>query len=113
MKVKDITDMLDGFDIPVAYRAFPKEKVPSLPFAVYYYSGTDNFVADDKVSKFITGLTVELYTKTKSIATERKIESVLDAYEIPWEKSEDIEIESEHTVEVVYNMEVIIDDEQN
>ena len=48
---------------------------------------------------------MELYTDKKDPELEEKLEDILTAHEIPWEKSE-VWIESEKMYEVLYQTEI-------
>lgn len=96
---------IPGFDKKVAYRAFPKDKAPKLPYICYLETQTQNFTADNKVYEVIQGLDIELYTKTKSPDTESQVEAVLNNNGIVWEKYEDY-IEDEEVYMITYEVEV-------
>lgn len=83
-----------GIDGKVAYYAFPEGAAPELPYIVYIETSTDNFMAGNTVYFRRTSVDIELYTETKDPAAEAALEAVLNAAELPWEKSEDF-LESE------------------
>jgi len=106
MTLKEIKNMIDSIGLPSVYRAWPENRAPKLPYICYQLPNSDNFNADDTVFQQIEVLSIELYSREKSPETEKKVEDVLNASGIPWEKSE-IYIKSEHMMEVLYEMEVI------
>lgn len=112
MKYTDFDNMLGEIGLPRTYYAWPEDDpanpVPPLPYIVWYLPDTSNFSADDRVYQIITSLNVELYTATKDFETELRVETVLDAWNMVWDKTESY-IDSEHMYEVLYTMEVIID----
>lgn len=107
MLVEEIKDMLGQTGLAVTYYSWPEKEAPSLPYIVWYFPGSDNFAADDKVYKRIETLNIELYTKNKDFATEQVVEGVLEAHQMVWDRTESY-IESEHMYQVLYQMEVII-----
>jgi hypothetical protein len=61
--------------------------------------------ADNGVYFKISQLNMELYTDKKDPELEEKLEDILTAHEIPWEKSE-VWIDSEKMYEVLYQTEI-------
>lgn len=107
MTFREIAEMIEAIGLPFAYYSFPEGAAPLLPYIVYYYPGTENFPADNKVFQVIQTLNIELYTKTKDFSQEAAVEAVLDACGLVWDKTETY-INDEHMYEVLYEMEVII-----
>lgn len=103
MSLEELKVLLETTELPVAYRAFPENHAPSLPFICYLVSYSNNFDADDCVYQEITHINIELYTKTKSPETELVLENALSAF--CWEKSEEY-LENEHCYEIIYEIEV-------
>ena len=101
-----IVDMIEEMGLPFAYDHFAEGESPSPPFIVFLMSRSDNFGADDKVYQKINELHIELYTDKKDPTSEALVETVLDRYEIYWEKYEEY-IAEEKLYEVDYTMEVI------
>lgn len=62
--------------VDVAYDHF--EKAPSLPFIVYVDEGKESFIADSKIYTKKRNIRIELYTETKDLATEEKLENFLE-----------------------------------
>ena len=69
------------------------------------FPGSENFAADDVVYVEFSNLSIELYTDEKDPELEDRVEAVLNAHEIFWNKSE-VWIESEKLYEVLYQMTV-------
>ena len=94
---------LPGMEGKVAYRAFPKDEDPELPYIAYLITNSDNFYADNYV--FATGdeIDIELYSKLKNKELERKIEELLNNNEIPWER-DDTYIDDEEVYETIYTI---------
>lgn len=78
---------------------------------MFKFPDTDNFAADGKVYCKVYQLDVELYTDLKSPELEAKVEELLDSYELFYERTETY-FESEKLYEVLYEMEVLLDAEE-
>lgn len=78
---------------PTRYSHFTTAQAP--PFICYIDDGEENFHADDIVLVEGTLVNVELYTKNKDLAAERKIKELFQQNKIPYEKGPTIHIESE------------------
>lgn len=96
--------IMNDFGIPFAYDHFAEGESPDPPFICYLLSGSDNFAADGRVYFKINDVSIELYTDTKDLLVEQKLEDVLDKYGIFYEKSETW-IDSEKLYEVLYQFE--------
>lgn len=97
--------MLNEMGIPFAYDHFAEGESPEPPFICYLLPQSDHFSADGKVYYKISGVHIELYTDIKDLSVEQKVEAVLDAHGIFYEKSE-VWIESERLYEVLYTFEM-------
>lgn len=102
---QEIEEKLKELGIPIAYRQFTEETAVPEPYLVWYFDRSDNFGADDGVYCKIYELDIELYTGEKDFELEEKIEEMLDALDLFWQKEEQW-LESEHLYEVLYYMEV-------
>ena len=92
-------------EIPFAYDHFAEGESPEPPFICYLLPGSNNFAADGKVYFKINQVRIELYTDSKDLSVERKVEMVLDESGIFYNKSE-VWIQSEKLYEVLYSFEV-------
>lgn len=101
----ELTAILKETGIPFAYDHFAEGESPQPPFLCYLLPASDNFSADGKVYYKVSGVNVELYTDRKDLSLEGKVEAVLDAHGIFYEKSE-VWIESEKLYEVLYTFEM-------
>lgn len=108
MTEKEVYKILKTINLPLAYDHFEEGKAPKLPYLVYRYPHTNNFAADGRVHARVNALDIELYTESKDLTTERKIETVLDECGIFYEKTE-IFITSEKMYQILYETEVLID----
>lgn len=89
----------------VAYRAFPINAAPDLPFICFYEVDTNNFLADSVVYKKITNVSIEFYSNQKDLTSEAAIESMLDSNLLVWDKAE-YYIDNEDMLQVVYDIEI-------
>lgn len=95
--------ILESTGLEVAYYQF--KNPPPLPYIIYLFIDSDNFVADNKVHYKLNNYLVELYSDVKDPASELLIEEALDNAEIVYDKSEDY-IESENMYQVVYEIQI-------
>ena len=105
MTIENLVEMLQKTGIPFAYDHFAEGESPEPPFICYLLPGSNNFAADGKVYFKINQVRIELYTDSKDLAVERKVEMVLDESGIFYNKSE-VWIQSEKLYEVLYSFEV-------
>lgn len=105
MTMEELAAMLQSTGIPFAYDHFAEGESPEPPFICYLLPGSDNFSADGQVYFRINQVRIELYTDSKDLAVEGKVEMALDDAGIFYNKSE-VWIESEKLYEVLYSFEV-------
>ena len=105
MTHEDVMQMLAETEIPFAYDHFAEGESPDPPFICFLFPGSDNFAADNVVYMEFSNLSIELYTDEKDPELEDRVEAVLNAHELFWNKSE-VWIESEKLYEVLYQMTV-------
>ena len=103
--MKRIAELIKSMGLPFAYDHFAEGESPAPPFIGYLTPGSDNFAADGRAYYKINIVNIELYTDTKDPSVEQKVESVLDANGIFYEKTE-VWIESEKLYEVLYQFEL-------
>lgn len=96
----------DAFKNKVAYRAFPVNAAPDLPFICFQCTQTDNFMADSVVCKVVQEMDVELYTDEKEPETEAALEAALTSAGLTWDKFEDY-IESENCFMITYEVNIL------
>lgn len=111
MTFKEIADMVDETGLPNAYHHFKKTGVAP-PFICFFYGNNNDFTADDSNYQKIEHLYIELYTDSKDIDLEATVEMVLNSNGMVWNRDEDW-IGSERLYEVVYEMDVVITEENN
>lgn len=100
-----LTAMLAKMGIPYACDHFAEGEAPEPPFLCYLLPGSDHFAADGRAYFKVHEVRIELYTDFKDLATEQKVETVLDASGIFYSKTETW-IDSEKLYEVLYTFEV-------
>ena len=93
--------LLETAGLPVAYHHFTSPPIP--PYIVYLFSYNSNFGADNKVYNAAKNGQVELYTTKKDLTSEALIESLFNANDIYWEKTETY-IDSEGLYQVLYEI---------
>ena len=101
----DLVKLLEETGIPFAYDHFAEGESPDPPFICYLLPQSDNFSADGKVYLKVSNVNIELYTDSKDLAVEQKLEAVLDTHGIFYDKTE-VWIESEKLYEVLYLFEM-------
>lgn len=102
MKHKDLFKILKELDIPVAYDHFDTDVEP--PFIVYREQQADSFYADNKTFKLNLNFELELVTIKKDIELEEKIINLLDKYNIPFEKQNEIWDNEEKIYHIIFEI---------
>ena len=97
--------LLEEKGIPFAYDHFAEGESPDPPFICYLLPQSNNFSADGKVYLKVSSVNIELYTDSKDLSVEQKLEAVLDTHGIFYDKTE-VWIESEKLYEVLYSFEM-------
>lgn len=108
MKQLEIAKMLEKIEtdaaIPITYYSWRENQAPSLPYAVYFYSGTRTEAADNTNHIRIDTLVIELYTKQKDFETEIALEQILSDFEAVYTKQETF-LNTEGMFDIIYTME--------
>lgn len=102
-QIKQMLESAVGFQGKVAYRAFPENEAPALPYICFLAEKSNNFAADGTVYLPITAVSIELYTRVKDPQSEAAVEAVLAPFF--WNKTE-IFIDSENCYQITYEIEV-------
>lgn len=100
-----LLEIIKAMGIPFAYDHFAEGEAVDPPFICYLLPESDNFAADGKVYFKANEVHIELYTDTKDLSVEQKVEAVLDEHSIYYDRSE-VWIESEKLYEVLYTFEM-------
>ena len=96
--------MLEELGLPFAYDHLAEGESPEPPFVCYLLPGSRNFAADGQVYHKINEVRLEIYTDREGLGLEARVEGMLDAHGIFYNKSE-VWIESERLYEVLYSFE--------
>ncbi len=104
MTQEQLNQALQSIGLPLAYHHFIKP--PALPYLVYLFAYSDDFMADNQNYKEISNYHLELYTKIKSPVTESLVENKLRGLQLPYTKTE-TSIETEGLYQVLYLFKVI------
>ena len=107
MKYSEIYNVLYSTGLPVAYDHWETGQTPSLPFIVYAYPSSNDFIADGKNYVPVAELEVYLYTVRKDPAIEKQVEDVLSQYWVYQKQSE--YWEGEDVQETIYMTQVILE----
>lgn len=86
MTQENLKDILVSTGYPVAYLAFPKDKVPEMPFIVYQDIGSQNIGADDRVFYPVTRMQIDLITEFHDTDAETALETALNKNSLFWER---------------------------
>ena len=107
MTYKEVADMVKSMGYPYAYYQFTKETAKKPPFICFFYTDTDDVMADNINYQRIVTLNIELYTRDKDFDAELSVENVLADNELSYYKEENY-IDSEQVYQIAYEMEVLI-----
>lgn len=108
MNMSEIREMLEsipGFSEKVAYRAFPENEAPELPYLTYEENNTSNIFADNKAYVQKSSYTISLVEAFRDRAVEQLIENKLNEHEIAWNRYPEW-IEEEKIYQIDYETEV-------
>ena len=105
MTIEELAAVIGEMGIPFSYDHFAEGESPDPPFICYLLPGSDNFAADGRVYFRINEVRIELYSDSKDVGLESKVETVLDSHGIFYSKSE-VWIQSEKLYEILYSFEV-------
>lgn len=93
-------ELLKPLGKPVGYFVNPEPGI--VPFIVYCGTGSRNFKADDVVYDKEAHWNIELYVRKKDVELEERLEDLLDAAGIVWEKGYDVYIDTEKVFMIPY-----------
>ena len=105
MTIEELAAVIGETGIPFSYDHFAEGESPDPPFICYLLPGSDNFASDGRVYFRINEVRIELYSDSKDVGLESKVEAVLDSHGIFYNKSE-VWIQSEKRSEILYSFEV-------
>lgn len=104
MGIQALEQILKETGYPVAYNHFEVKKKP--PYIAFYETESNNVMADNTHYCDIVGVNIELYYLKKSKTVEKRLEDILDKYDIIYQKKE-IFIDSEKIYMMLYETEVV------
>lgn len=103
MSLEQLYTLLTSTGYSVAYQSFKESNVPAMPFLCYAEVGSNNFAADGKVYCPVKRVEVQLFTATKDIEAETKVETALS--NLFWDKEPEY-IEEELCYRTIYTIEI-------
>ncbi len=107
MTIRDIRNIVDSIGIPFAYYQFPEGTEQPTPFICFYFTDSDDLIADNTNYTKIRQLVIELYTDEPDFALESDIESELSSNELVYAKNAAY-IDSEKMWQIAYTTEVVL-----
>lgn len=107
MTIRDIRNIVDSIGVPFAYYQFPEGTEQPTPFICFYFTNSDDMIADNTNYSKIRQLVVELYTDEPDFALESDIESELSSNELVYAKNAAY-IDSEKMWQIAYTTEVVL-----
>jgi hypothetical protein len=102
--------MVDSVGIPFAYYQFPEGTDQSTPFICYYFTTSDDLIADNTNYTEIRQLVIELYTDEPDFELESEVESAINDIELVYIKNSAY-IDSEKMWQISYTTEVVLNAE--
>lgn len=72
--------------LPYTQLEWPEGKAPSMPYLVIVPDSTSNIFSDGTVTSSPVNYLVELYTKTRDVATELNFQGALNDAGIGWQR---------------------------
>ena len=111
MKVEKLKNILGETGYPVAYDHFSTENPPVPPYLAFRTAYTNNFFADNIVSKIVAHIELELCTgKKKDPEAEKRLTDILTANKIAWQKTDEGFVESDGLFSVFYEFKEVMDE---
>lgn len=107
MTYKEVAQMVKSIGYPYSYYQFTKDTAKKPPFICYFYTNTDDLMADNANYQRIVTLNIELYTRDKDFEAETLVENALADNELSYYKEENY-IDSEQVYQIAYETEVLI-----
>lgn len=111
MTTQEVFTMLSGVNVPVAYYQFPDDTQQAPPFICFFYTNSNDVLADNTNYQKVERLVIELYTDNKDFNLESTVESVLNENDLVYTR-EETHLDSERMYEVIYTTEVVITTEE-
>ena len=105
MKMQDVADMVNGTGLTNVFDHFTVEPAP--PYVVFYFPAEPDFHADNSNYARRAELHVELFSKSRDLTSEGKIETALRNAGLSWYKSIDF-LNDELIYQTTYETEVLL-----
>lgn len=86
MTYQDVKRLVEGFGAPCAYYQFEGNTALAPPFNCWYFTGSDDFFAENQNYQAVRTLVIEHYSDQKDFDGEDLIEARLQALELPYYK---------------------------
>lgn len=109
MTREQIAAMIESMKLPCAYYEFNDNTPQEPPFICWFFSVSNDMIADNTNYAHIEVLNVELYTKYKDFDREKEIENILNASGLVYYKETNY-IEEEKIFQTSYESEVLLDE---
>jgi len=109
MTLAELYQALKAIGYPVAYSHFvdtPQNPAPKPPFITYREAYSSDVMADNINYVGVSNIQIELYTSTKDLTAERKVQDKLKELQLPYTKTENW-IDSEKLFQVIYETQLI------
>lgn len=103
MTLEQLNTLLTGTGIPVSFSSVPLDQDSARPYICFFQDADRNFAADGVVYYSRKVMVVRLYTDTRDLTSEGKVETALS--EMYYSKSIDY-IDAEKIYEITYTIEV-------
>ena len=100
MTAQELFEILKKTGYPTRYSHFSQAQKP--PFIAFLSNFSNNFFADNKTFKNINHWQIELYTETKDVEAEAKVEEALSDF--CWDKTE-VFLNDENVFQIIYEIE--------
>ena len=111
MTYRQVKEMVESFGLPYAYYQFPEGSGQPTPFIVFFFSNSTDLYAENSNYQHKEVLNIELYTSEKDFDLESVIEEFINDAGLTYYKEENY-IDSEKMWQTAYEMEVLINGEQ-
>lgn len=110
MTFREVSTMIQGIGLPYSYYQFNNNTGIAPPFICYFYTGSNDMLADDTNYQKIETLTIELYSDAKDFDNEAAVENALNNAGLVYAREETY-IDSEKLYEVIFTTDVVITEE--
>lgn len=104
MTYEKLCKILQSSGIPFRYHHFNTDSLPPLPRGVYMFDDATSVRADGITAMLIDNIRIELYTAAKEPETEQMLEKVLTDAGIPFDKVDELFIQTEKMYEIIYEI---------